>query len=193
MAGPARYTALLDACVLYPLATCDALISVAAAGLYAAKWTTLIDQEWMRALERERGKPEGSFVRRREFMHQAVPDWEVPQAAWERIAGSLTLPDPGDVHVLAAAIAAHADCIVTANLKHFPASAVADFRIQVTHPDEFLVAQLDLDYVTVLTAFKKMRIRCRNPAFTPDLFADVFERNQLVNTAQRLRDALDLL
>ena len=32
MAGHARYTALLDACVLYPLAMTDALMSLATAG-----------------------------------------------------------------------------------------------------------------------------------------------------------------
>ena len=37
MAGHVRYTALLDACVLYPLAMTDALMSLATAGLYAAK------------------------------------------------------------------------------------------------------------------------------------------------------------
>jgi len=36
----------------------------------------------------------------------------------------LALPDDGDLHVLAAAIAGHADCIVTANLKHFPSDAL---------------------------------------------------------------------
>lgn len=49
MAGHARYTALLDACVLYPLAMTDALMSIATAGLYAAKWTSRIEQEWIRS------------------------------------------------------------------------------------------------------------------------------------------------
>ena len=54
MAGYARYTALLDACVLYPLAMTDALMSLAEAGFYAAKWTTMIESEWIRSLERQR-------------------------------------------------------------------------------------------------------------------------------------------
>lgn len=44
MAGNARYTALLDACVLYPLAMTDALMSLATAGLFAAKWSTRIEK-----------------------------------------------------------------------------------------------------------------------------------------------------
>jgi hypothetical protein len=42
MAGQARYTALLDACVLYPLAMTDALLSIATTGLFAAKLTTRV-------------------------------------------------------------------------------------------------------------------------------------------------------
>lgn len=37
MAGNARYTALLDACVLYPLATVDALMSLADGGVLRRK------------------------------------------------------------------------------------------------------------------------------------------------------------
>jgi hypothetical protein len=54
MAGNARYTALLDACVLYPIAMTDSLMSLATAGLFAAKWTTRIEQEWIGALEERR-------------------------------------------------------------------------------------------------------------------------------------------
>jgi hypothetical protein len=43
MAGHARYTALLDACVLFPIAITDSLMSLATAGLFAAKWTTTIE------------------------------------------------------------------------------------------------------------------------------------------------------
>jgi len=51
MAGHARYTALLDACVLYPLSMADALMSLATAGFFAAKWTTRIEDEWIRSLD----------------------------------------------------------------------------------------------------------------------------------------------
>ena len=97
------------------------------------------------------------------------------------------------MHVLAAAIAGHADCIVTANLKAFPENALAPFGIQVIHPDEFLIAQMDLDSLSVLAAFKELRARLKNPAYTPSAFADALERNALVLTAQRLREAAALI
>jgi hypothetical protein len=193
MAGHARYTALLDACVLFPVAVCDSLMGVAATGLYAPKWTQSIEDEWTRSLEQKSGRPSGTYNVRRDAMRDAAPDWEVPEKAWMRIAPCLQLPDPDDVHVLAAAIAGHADCIVTANLKDFPEDALAPFGIQLIHPDEFLIAQMDLDSLSVLAAFKEQRARLKKPAYTPSAFADALERNALVMTAQRLREAAALI
>lgn len=193
MAGHARCTALLDACVLYPIAVCDALMSVAATGICAAKWTRRIDDEWTRALEQQRGVPHGTFDFRRDQMHAACADWEVPAEAWQPLEPCIDLPDPADRHVLAAAIAGHADCIVTANLGDFPAAVLGPLGLEALHPDSFLVAQLDLDALSVLPAFKGMRARLKNPAMTAAVFADAMERNGLIETAQFLRQALELI
>jgi len=50
---------------------------------------------------------------------------------------------PKDRHVLAAAAAAGADLIVTANLRDFPADAVDQVAVEVSHPDDFLCDLLD--------------------------------------------------
>ncbi len=193
MAGHARYTAVLDACVLYPVCVADALLSMAVAGLYAPKWTTAIEDEWMRNLETARPELKGRLDYRRDNMREAVPDWEVSETAWRPLIGGLRLPDADDVHVLAAAIAGHADCIVTANMKDFPASILDRHGLSAIHPDDFLLAQLDLDEITALTAFKEMRGRSRRPPLTPDEFADILARNGLAATARRLRNAAALL
>lgn len=193
MAGHARYTAVLDACVLYSICVCDALMSVAATGIYAAKWTRRIDDEWTRNLEAVRAKPKGAFDFRRDQMHLACPDWEVPESAWQPLEHSLRLPDPKDRHVLAAAIAGHADCIVTFNLRDFPEVAVSPWGIEILHPDVFLAAQIDLIPLRVLPAFKKMRARLSNPGMTPAAFADAIERNGLPQTASSLRMAAELI
>jgi hypothetical protein len=193
MAGHARLTALLDACVIHPVAVVDSLLSAAHLGLYAPKWTTRIEQEWMKSLAAREGKPEGAFLRRRDAIRDACPDWEVPDAAWMRLLPSLELPDSNDVHVLAAAIAGHADCIVTANLKDFPIDVLAPFGISAIHPDEFLIAQMDLDELGMLGAFKRQRERLKQPELGPEAFADALARNGLFATAQRLRNAIDLI
>lgn len=58
MAGHVRYTALLDACVLYPILIADALMSLTVAGLFAAKWSRRVEEEWMRNL----GRPARSWL-----------------------------------------------------------------------------------------------------------------------------------
>jgi hypothetical protein len=126
-------------------------------------------------------------------MHRACPDWEVEESAWQAIIPSVKLPDAGDHHVLAAAIAGHADCIVTSNLADFPSEALAPFGIETIHPDDFLRAQLELNQFRVLAAFKTMRARRQNPAMTADVFAETFEKNGLVKTAGILRQAAELI
>lgn len=66
MAGHNRYTALLDANVLYSVAISDALMEVAATGIYAAKWSKAIDQEWIRNLAKNRNRVEADFYTRRD-------------------------------------------------------------------------------------------------------------------------------
>ena len=193
MAGPARYTALLDACVLFPPVVADVLMSLHVARLYVPRWSDKIDCEWINAAVRDHGIAQEKLERRRDHMRNVVQDWEVPAAAWTPLVNGLNLPDQNDVHVLAAAIAGHADCIVTANLKDFPSDVVGVHGIEVIHPDDFVVYQLDLDQVPALAAFKKMRARFRNPPRSVDEFVHALERNGLALTAERLRDAAALL
>ena len=193
MAGQNRYTVLLDANVLYSVAISDALMEVVATGIYAAKWSQRIDQEWIKNLAKNRNRSEADFHTRRDQMHDACPDWEVPEEGWKVIEQCLHLPDPKDRHVLAAAIAGHADSIVTINIKDFPAAVLDPLGITVLHPDDFLLQQLELEPLFVLPAFKAMRARLKNPAYTPGRFVGSMERNGLIQTAAFLGQVLPLI
>lgn len=195
MAGHARYTALLDACVLFPVVMADALMSLASAGLFTAKWTIAIEDEWIRALEDHRPDLKGRLGYRRDQMRLAIPDWEVSESAWRPLAASLTtegaLPDADDAHVLAAAIVGHADCIVTLNARDFPKSVVHRHGIEVIDPDTFIPNQWDLDEAAALDALRGMRARWKKPTAAALNFAKAFERGGLVPTAGRLAQAAD--
>ena len=193
MAAHNLYTALLDANVLYSVAISDALMEVAATGIYAAKWSKAIDDEWVRNLAKTKKRAEADFHTRRDSMHDACPDWEVPEEGWRLIEPCLSLPDVNDRYVLAAAVAGHADSIVTINIKDFPSSILEPLGITALHPDEFLLQQLQLEPLVVLPAFKSMRTRLKNPAFTPEKFVDAMERNGLIQTAAFLGQALQLI
>ena len=163
MAGSARDTAILDACVLDPATLRDLLLSLARDGLYHARWSDCIQDEWVRNLQQRRSDLEEAALRRTcALMAQAVPDSVVQ--GWQRIEPGLTgLPDADDRHVLAAAICGHADAIVTFNLGDFPAEALAPFGVEALHPDDFLLNQLDLHPIAALKAIRAMRARWRQP------------------------------
>lgn len=192
MAGPPRYTALLDACVLYPAVTRDALMSLHVAGFYAAKWTAMIEQEWRRNLLLNRADlTEQQLDNTCQQMHRVVRDWRVFN--YESLIEALELPDVDDRHVLAAAIRGHADCIVTFNLQDFPVDYLATFDIEVIHPDDFCFLQLELHEVNALKAFKAMRMRLRNPPMTPEAFVANLGQVGLARTADRLAEDMELL
>lgn len=134
-----------------------------------------------------------NLARRRDVMHAACPDWEVPQVAWQPREVCKQPSDADDRHVVAAGMAGHADCIVTANLKDFPCDILEPLGIEAMHPDAFLVAQIELAPLHVLPAFKAMRARHLNPAVTPEEFADGLARTGLVRTADYLRQAAGLI
>ncbi len=54
MAGSSQYTAVLDANTLYPAPLRDLMLSLAVDGLYHARWTTRIHEEWVWNLTRNR-------------------------------------------------------------------------------------------------------------------------------------------
>ncbi len=194
MAGQARYTAILDACVLYPVTIANILMELAWQGLYAAKWTKEIDQEWVNALKRDRPDLSDEKIRYRlDNMHRAIPDWEIPISRYKKLIPIIHLPDKNDRHVLAAAITGHADCIVTKNTKDFPVSAVEQYGVEILHPDDFVLLQITLDSIQSLTAIKHLRGRMRKPKLSANEFIESLETVELVRTADYLRQAHELI
>src|SRR5690349_13225654 len=114
-----KFIVLYDSCVLYPAPLRDLLIRLALTDLYQAKWTKDIHQEWIRNLLKNRPDlSEDKLQKTREKMDLHTRDCLVE--GYEELIDGLTLPDPNDRHVLAAAIRASAQLIVTYNLSDFP-------------------------------------------------------------------------
>lgn len=191
MAGSARYTAVLDANVLYPALLRDVLLSLADADLYSAKWSAHIRNEWTRSLLRDRPGLEDRVAAAAQAMEDAIPDCLV--SGYEHLIEGLKLPDPDDRHVLAAAIAGHADAIVTWNEKDFPKEILDPFGVEVQTPDEFVLNQLMLEKLTALAALKRMRERWARPQYDAAALIDLFEKRGLPQTAAHLRDVVALI
>ena len=78
------------------------------------------------------------------MMNSALPDANV--TGYKGLINDLDLPDPNDRHVLAAAIRAKAEIIVTLNHKDFPPEVLRPFEIETLHPDAFISDLFDLNH-----------------------------------------------
>jgi len=184
-----NFQALLDACVLYPASTRDTLLSLADQGLYRPKWSRKIQGEWKQNLLQDRPDvPESVLDTTIDQMDKTFPDADIED--YEEIMPSLSLADPNDNHVLAAAIVGKVDVIVTFNTKDFPQNYVATYNIQVVDPDTFIVNLIDLDPELALQAIKKQSERLKNPPKTVSEVIATMEKNGLVNAASRFRALL---
>ncbi|MER7725308.1 hypothetical protein [Streptomyces sp. NPDC096323] len=105
----------------------------------------------------------------------------------EPLIDILELPDKDDRHVLATAIRAKAQVIVTFNLKDFPADALAPWDVEAVHPDAFLEAQIDLAPEVMYAEIQRIADSWKNPPGTVADVIDRLERNRLVSSAAALR------
>lgn len=128
--------AVLDACVLYPTVLREILQGVAAKGLYEPLWSDRILREWTRATLKIGPAAQAQAEVEAALFRAAFPRGLVREQA--DIEKRLLLPDPNDVHVLAVAIAGHADCIVTFNAQDFPRHVLAEEGIERRDPDSLL-------------------------------------------------------
>lgn len=104
------FTVVLDACVLYPAPIRDILLSLAAEDLFKAKWSEIIQDEWLRNLLKNRPDlKKEQLIQTVKAMNFAFPEANVEN--FEELIPSLKLPDKEDRHVLACAIRCHADLI----------------------------------------------------------------------------------
>jgi predicted nucleic acid-binding protein len=185
-------TAIYDANILYPAPLRDLFIRLAQVGLVRARWTETIHDEWLRnVLQDNRNLSPARLARTRNLMNAAVRDCLV--TGYEDLIDSLTLPDPDDRHVLAAAIRTGAQVIVTFNLADFPAETLNRFDIEPQHPDDFLVSLLDLAPGAVCAAVKSQRESFRNPPKTTKELLTTLECQGLPQAVARLRRFIDLL
>ena len=176
----ARFTALLDACVLYPAPLRDLLLEVAVTDLYRAKWSYAVQEEWIGAVLRERPDLNRQQLERtRDLMNAHVRDALVTD--FEPLIEILNLPDANDRHVLAAAIKGHADLIVTTNLNDFPPDELSRWEIEAQHPDEFLQHQFHLAPAAFLQAVKTVRSRLKNPPYSVEEYLDTLRRQGLLD------------
>jgi predicted nucleic acid-binding protein len=185
MLHSSRFTALLDANVLYPAPLRDFLLCLAELELYKPKWSASIQEEWIRNLLQNRPDLKREWLAKTSAaMNAAFPDAAVQ--GYEKLITGLSLPDRNDRHVVAAAIRGKADVIITCNTKDFPSSILRTFDLEVQHPDEFVLSLIGLDGSGCQQALENQVKSLKNPPLTKDEVLAKLEQCGLVKSVALL-------
>lgn len=187
-----NFTVIFDACVLYPAPLRDLLMHLAITDLFRAKWTDEIHDEWIRSVLQNRPDLTSDRLQRtRQLMNTHVRDCLV--SGYQALIPSLHLPDENDRHVLAAAICAGADVIVTFNLSDFPTTALKQYGIETQHPDDFIAYLLDLAPAVVCQSVKRQRMNLKNPPKSVEELLMTYGKQRLAQTVAKLKVYAQLL
>lgn len=186
-----RFVILIDANVLYPFRVRDVLLRFSEAGLFRARWSTQILEEWVGHLLQAKPHLADSIKSQVMAIKRTFPEALV--TGYEPLIERLQLPDEDDRHVLAAAIQCGAQHIITENLKDFPAEALEQFDISAISADSFLVSTFELYPREAMAALRLMREEYKNPAMTKSEFLLDLIGQGLVKTASLAKSDIESL
>jgi predicted nucleic acid-binding protein len=176
--------AVLDACVIYPTVLREILLGVAQAGLYQPLWSDRILEEWTRATAKLGPVAQLEAQSEATLLRANFPRGEI--RAQGHIEQRLHLPDDNDLHVLAVAIAGHADCIVTFNAKDFPRHILAEEGIARRDPDGLLWELWSFHPEEVAAVVRRVHATAEKMAGQPLPLKALLKRAQLPKLAKAM-------
>lgn len=150
---------LIDANVLYPTVMREVVLGVARAGLFAPQWSARILEEWARAAARLGSEAEAQARSEIVMLNAAWPKAEIRYPP--ELEARLWLPDPNDVHVLAAAIAGSSDAIMTVNAKDFPRNILTEEGLVRVDPDGYLQGCAEANPASVIPVAENVLAEAR--------------------------------
>lgn len=178
-----------DANVLYPSLLRNLLMRLSLAGACDLRWSDRVHEEWISNLVQKSGVNEASLRRTRAQMDTALPSARV--IGFEALIGILTLPDPDDRHVLAAALHSGARELLTFNLKDFPAPALSRYGMVAVHPDSWLCRLCDHYPEVVQRAVQDLLAALKKPPLSAEQLTAALHRLNVPDAARQITELLN--
>jgi hypothetical protein len=185
----ASYSVVVDACVLYPQILRDLLLNLAGTGLFHARWTERINQEWVKKLLSKNPDRRVQVLRTLELVNRTVEDCLI--TGYEHLVESVVLSDPDDRHVVAAALAGGVDVIATCNLAYFPADVLSRLGLEAQNPGDFVASMVGVGGDLACDAIKAMRERYTKPPMSAGDYIASIKAKGLVKTGSLLERMAD--
>ncbi|BAK36584.1 hypothetical protein MLP_35700 [Microlunatus phosphovorus NM-1] len=160
---------LADANILFSRTLRDYFLYVADAGAIEIHWSQQILDEMSRNLRTELGLDRNATTRLEELMNSFIEYALIDISPADVAIANAVEMDAGDRHVLAAALSADADILLTDNIKHFPADWMFDHGIELLTAGE-LLARLADHFPNELRAAHARTVR-RSPKSETDILA----------------------
>lgn len=136
-------TVFADANALYASALRELLLALHRGGAIKLRWSGRVLRECLWALEHRPSRTRFDLGEVAASLEALGPECRV--SGYEARARTLSLPDDNDRHVLAAALTAGADVLLTFNFRDFSPRYTRDLPLRVWRPDPFLTALLEQD------------------------------------------------
>lgn len=174
---------VLDSCVMFPMYLRYTLLCTAEAGLYQPYWSQEILDGATRNLVSQ-----GTMIAERAINLETRIKEAFAEAMVKVPVGldEVMTNHSGDHHVLAAAVKAKADVIVTSNLKHFKAKDLALWNIKAQSPDDFLTHLYDLCPDTMVEVVRRQSQTLKKPPMTVAKLLDLLSKRDVPKFASNV-------
>lgn len=150
-----NFVVLVDANILFSRTLRDYILYAADAGSIEVRWSQEILDEMSRNLQENLGIA-GVDAARLELLMNDFIEYALVDVHPEALATVEGVEmDANDRHVLAAAITAGADVLLTENTRHFPREWMAEHGIELLSAEQLLIRLVDQHPDSVRTAHEK--------------------------------------
>ncbi|MFK8029851.1 MAG: PIN domain-containing protein [Gammaproteobacteria bacterium] len=189
-------TAVIDACVLCSPLKRNIVASFAEAGLFHIRWSDEIMDETEKAISIVAAKHShkniavyaGSI---RSLLNQAFKEATV--SGYDSLGKTIgKVPDEGDRHVMAAALKAKAEFIVTENLRDFPRRVLKKYGIEAKSSDTFIADTIDSNPSVAIAALNQLLTRLNKSEHTLETLMIRMKHCGLKQSAEQVKIATAL-
>ncbi len=162
----------VDTSVLFPFSLMDLFLALTEDGVHQVVWTDELLDEWERVIVREQRRTPETASSVIAAIREFFADGRIDTEAYAHLIDQMPGEDLDDRPHMAAAIAGHADVLVTADRAGFPANPLRRLGVAVMDTDTYLVGLFEEfpDEVTA-TVVRVAGERTRPPTTPSDLLA----------------------